>query len=434
MTEGDSDDARSNGNGGAAQSTREDHARGTGHLVERGLARHRRNLEALGGFYGAGPAAPRLELSLSSDQTQIAVLERLETTFEGRSWIGHIEGIELSSVVLTVTGGVVAGSVVWPGGHEFAISPGVVGTHVITELDVSIPWVDLVMEPPPSRSGDMAVGAAGAMPDDPSVIDLLAIYTPDAKQHVGGAVSAAAWIDQNVSHLNTALANSRVPTRVRLVRTLEIPFAGRATCGESLNSLLLTNDGNLDEVAALRDAYGADLVHLFTRELPDCGGIAYLFSPPGNIYSGFGITLINFSDGFAHEIGHNLGAVHDWYVDDRRHSGKGFVNCAAGWTADLMAYRDECNARGLPSSRIAQFSNPTAQHRGQPIDAALERLSEHDPQQSRVIELRYFGGLSIEETAEVLGVSASTIKREWRMARAWLYQELTGSDDPGDSV
>lgn len=58
------------------------------------------------------------------------------------------------------------------------------------------------------------------------------------------------------------------------------------------------------------------------------------------------------------------------------------------------------------------------------LDEALNRLGELDEQQSRVVELRFFGGLSIEETAEVLGISSSTVKREWSMARAWLHQEL----------
>jgi RNA polymerase sigma factor (TIGR02999 family) len=58
------------------------------------------------------------------------------------------------------------------------------------------------------------------------------------------------------------------------------------------------------------------------------------------------------------------------------------------------------------------------------LDEALERLAEIDPQQSRIIELRYFGGLSVEETAEALGVSPRTVKREWRVARAWLHQEI----------
>jgi RNA polymerase sigma factor (sigma-70 family) len=47
-----------------------------------------------------------------------------------------------------------------------------------------------------------------------------------------------------------------------------------------------------------------------------------------------------------------------------------------------------------------------------------------DPQKSKIVELRFFGGLSVEETAEVLGVSAPTVKRQWRMAKAWLYGQV----------
>jgi len=59
------------------------------------------------------------------------------------------------------------------------------------------------------------------------------------------------------------------------------------------------------------------------------------------------------------------------------------------------------------------------------LDEALERLGQWDPRQSRIVELRFFAGLSVEETAEVLGISTRTVKRDWSMARAWLYSELT---------
>ena len=58
------------------------------------------------------------------------------------------------------------------------------------------------------------------------------------------------------------------------------------------------------------------------------------------------------------------------------------------------------------------------------LDEALNRLSEIDPQKSRIVELRFFGGLSIEETAEVLGIGTATVIRQWRMARAWLYGQV----------
>ena len=62
------------------------------------------------------------------------------------------------------------------------------------------------------------------------------------------------------------------------------------------------------------------------------------------------------------------------------------------------------------------------------LDQALERLSLLDEQQSRVVELRFFSGLSVEETAAVLNISARTVKREWRAAKAWLLRELSGGE------
>jgi RNA polymerase sigma factor (TIGR02999 family) len=63
----------------------------------------------------------------------------------------------------------------------------------------------------------------------------------------------------------------------------------------------------------------------------------------------------------------------------------------------------------------------------QELDEALSRLSEIDPQQGRIIELRFFGGLSIQQTARVLGISTSTVTRDWNLARAWLHRALTRS-------
>jgi RNA polymerase sigma factor (TIGR02999 family) len=58
------------------------------------------------------------------------------------------------------------------------------------------------------------------------------------------------------------------------------------------------------------------------------------------------------------------------------------------------------------------------------LDEALNQLGKLDPQQTRVVELRFFGGLSIEETASVVGISQATVKRDWTTARAWLHREL----------
>jgi RNA polymerase sigma-70 factor, ECF subfamily len=65
------------------------------------------------------------------------------------------------------------------------------------------------------------------------------------------------------------------------------------------------------------------------------------------------------------------------------------------------------------------------------LDDALNALGRLDPRKVQVVEMRYFGGLSMEETAEVLNISLITVRRDWSAARIWLYRELTGGTDDG---
>ncbi|MFN0277223.1 MAG: sigma-70 family RNA polymerase sigma factor [Pyrinomonadaceae bacterium] len=65
------------------------------------------------------------------------------------------------------------------------------------------------------------------------------------------------------------------------------------------------------------------------------------------------------------------------------------------------------------------------------LDEALKQLSKFDERKANVVEMRFFGGLSVEETAEVLKVSRITVMRDWRMAKAWLYKEMTGNESEG---
>ena len=61
------------------------------------------------------------------------------------------------------------------------------------------------------------------------------------------------------------------------------------------------------------------------------------------------------------------------------------------------------------------------------VDAALTRLASLDPRQSRIVEMRFFGGLSEEEIAEILGIASRTVKRDWKVAKAWLHGELSSA-------
>lgn len=69
------------------------------------------------------------------------------------------------------------------------------------------------------------------------------------------------------------------------------------------------------------------------------------------------------------------------------------------------------------------------------LDEALDRLSKIDPRQSRIVELRFFGGLNVEETSKLLGISPITVKRDWAVAKVWLYGELRpGNGDDANTV
>ena len=67
------------------------------------------------------------------------------------------------------------------------------------------------------------------------------------------------------------------------------------------------------------------------------------------------------------------------------------------------------------------------------LDAALSRLETVEPRWSRLVELRFFAGLSVEETAAALGLSPSTVKRDWNLARAWLYREIEAGPNAAQS-
>ena len=110
-----------------------------------------------------------------------------------------------------------------------------------------------------------------------------------------------------------------------------------------------------------------------------------------------------------------------------------------GVSATLMRYilvqfarEQKATKRGGQAVQISLAEAAAVSTRQNPdlvaLDDALTTLEKLDPRQARTVELRFFGGLSLEEAAEVLGVSVSTVRRDWRMAQAWLYQQLSATN------
>jgi RNA polymerase sigma-70 factor, ECF subfamily len=112
-----------------------------------------------------------------------------------------------------------------------------------------------------------------------------------------------------------------------------------------------------------------------------------------------------------------------------------FFAVAAGMMRRILvdnARRRRAEKRGGNWERVTLAGDEIAANGEADIDVlslheALERLAEFDPQQERIVEFRYFGGLTIEETAEVVGISPATVVREWTIAKAWLRADLSRS-------
>lgn len=136
--------------------------------------------------------------------------------------------------------------------------------------------------------------------------------------------------------------------------------------------------------------------------------------------------------------------VHEAYlrlVDQRRvqwHNRAHFFGIAAQLMRRVLvdhARQRHAAKRGGGATQVTlgDADQPAGAHAGGDVldvlalHDALERLAVLDPEQARLVELRYFGGMNIDETAEALGVSPATVKREWATARAWLRRELSTS-------
>jgi RNA polymerase sigma factor (TIGR02999 family) len=94
---------------------------------------------------------------------------------------------------------------------------------------------------------------------------------------------------------------------------------------------------------------------------------------------------------------------------------------------EICAPRDDDDGHHVPSVSEPEHLDSETDDDITSIDAALQKLAALDSRQAQIVEMRYFGGLTIEETAQAAGISEATVKREWTLARAWLRRELARS-------
>lgn len=129
--------------------------------------------------------------------------------------------------------------------------------------------------------------------------------------------------------------------------------------------------------------------------------------------------------------------VHEAYLRLMKQSGKKFENrahffaiCAQLMRQILVEYARNRRAAKRDGGLTLTLNDNVALVKSKRVDLialddALEALAKFDPQQSRIVELRFFGGLSIEETSRVLDISEATVKRDWTTAKIWLHQQMS---------
>ena len=201
-------------------------------------------------------------------------------------------------------------------------------------------------------------------------VDVAVVYAPAARRAAGGPAAIEASIDLGVAEINQALAASGVDHRLRLVDRFEVAYDETGDALLDFWRIVSPSDGQLDELHALRDRVGADLVNLVVGESHGCGatGFDYAFS------------VVRRDCDFAHAIGHSLGIKQDRYAahDERRggaHPGYGYVNqpgLAAGAARDrrwrtMMAAFTQCSDANVVCPRVLRFSNPRQTWNGDPL-------------------------------------------------------------------
>jgi hypothetical protein len=325
-----------------------------------------------------------LILNLFEDVELTAILDRTEyVTPERLSWIGHLEGIAYSEVILVKGEGILTGSINFPGGI-FEIVYVKEGIHRINEINPST-------IPPPSKPIQVYLNPveksmenhSGILVDDGSQIDVMVVYTADARIAAGGTKAIKNLINQAISQTNQGYLNSGINQRIRLVHSEEVIYSETDfNWNVTLNRLQIKNDGYMDGVHNLRNTYKADTVVLLVEYYKKYWGLAYQMTPSfiSNSFEAYAFAVvtrrgITESYAFPHELGHNMGCNHD-----RANAiGPGAYSYSYGYQAPGYSFRTVM-AYDCPGgcTQVNYWSNPNKIYMGLPMGVAIGNPNEAD--------------------------------------------------------
>ncbi|MBY0505997.1 MAG: pre-peptidase C-terminal domain-containing protein [Bryobacteraceae bacterium] len=318
----------------------------------------------------------RLLLNPGSDAWPLVLDDaRVWAAGETVTWTGHLDTPLPGSFSLALSGSQLSGHIATGDGRIFELR-GDAGETIVEEFDPkSMRWscdsrTGLEAAAPPSAK---AFTEAPRQVGPAVTVDVMVAYTTQATQAAGGEAAMLNQIREAVAYTNQSYANTGLDFRINLVDTLQVTMAEDGTCNTPLNRLTGKTDGVIDEIHARRDQVGADLVSLLISR-GDCGGLAWVMNQNSTSFESRGFSVVlstsptfwrNIS--FAHELGHNMGSLHD-----RRNSdGQGLFPYSYGYQSfeaqpffrDIMAY--ECSG-GVTCPNQAYFASPDVTISGRP--------------------------------------------------------------------
>lgn len=335
-----------------------------------------------------------LLLSLFPDADYMAAIDRVTVDVNGTVTVrGRLADYPLGYILIATHDGRSMASIRIPeiGKRYAVVFDAVDHSHYLLEIDPA--RVDKIEDapvliPPPlmeeeiEKRDDPVMLNQGV--NDPANIDVMIVYTPAARiwaDDYGGGIALVMAQAMEKAHL--VLDNSNTIATMRLVYTQEVSYTESGSSSTDLTRLRNTGDGYLDEVHEWRDAYGADLVAMFTK-VEDTGGIGYLLnSTSGRPDIAFSITRVQqagWTYTHIHEMGHNMGLHH--HKEQTVQPGPGLYSYSAGWRwtgtdsgryCSVMTYENGAYfADGLNHTRVAYYSNPDIIYQGVPAGHAAD--------------------------------------------------------------
>ena len=307
---------------------------------------------------------PEISLNLFPDVSYTGVVTRAWKDNWGSYWTGRLKGVRGGYFYLTVVDGAFMAHVASAlGVYEVSFA----GDNLYRSIQIDqSKFVDHDPAAKFDAPGEViSEGSLGATADSAAQIDIMVVYTDDARAAAGSTAAMKATILTALNETNQSYANDGITTRLRLVHVQEYSYVESGDLFTDLDRVTNTTDAYFTTVHSLRNTYAADMVSLIVENGGAYCGLANAIMATAS--NAFQVTARSCATGyysFGHEFGHLQGARHDVYADPSTTPysyGHGYVHtgttAATRWRT-IMAYDAKCQSLGYSCTRLQWWSNP----------------------------------------------------------------------------